>query len=111
MGIAAKQGFLVVGAGVLALLSVTGCSSLSVVRDLNDQRFTLDDQPVAHLSARVGGVYLLYVIPLVTGHSEKPQPLSLFPPRNRRRSSRSHGDPQEQGARRDSPYGSLFVVR
>ena len=78
MGIAAKQWFLVVGAGVLALLSLPGCSTLSVVRDLNDQRFTSDDQPVAHLSARVGGVYLLYGIPLVTGHAEKPNRLRFF---------------------------------
>ena len=67
-----------VGAGLLAILSITGCSSLTVVRDLNNQRFTEDARPVAHLNARVGGVYLLYFIPLVTGHADKPNRMRFF---------------------------------
>lgn len=45
---------ILVGLAVLTLLSAVGCSSLTVVTELNNQRFTLDEQPVAHLSARVG---------------------------------------------------------
>lgn len=67
-----------VGAGLLAIFSTTGCSSLTVVRDLNDQRFTEDAQPVAHVNARVGGVYLLYFLPLVTGHADKPNGIRFF---------------------------------
>jgi hypothetical protein len=55
----------------LAVSSTVGCSSLTVVRDLHDQRFTSEEQPVAHLSARVGGIYLFYYLPLVTGDSEQ----------------------------------------
>lgn len=69
---------LMVGAGLLTLLSATGCSTLTVVRDLSDQRFTIDTRPVAHLSARVGGLYLLYFIPLVTGDAEEPDALRFF---------------------------------
>lgn len=69
---------LLIAAAVLALCATTGCSSLTVVRDLNDQRFTPEDQPVAHLSARVGGVYLFYYIPLVTGDSREPDHMRFF---------------------------------
>ena len=70
--------FLMVVAGLLSLLSATGCSTLSVVQDLNDQQFTSDAQPVAHLSAKVGGVYLFYYIPLVTGDAREPDALRFF---------------------------------
>ena len=62
----------------LALASMVGCSSLNVVKDLHDQRFTSAEQPVAHLSARVGGIYLFYFLPLVTGDSEKADSIRLF---------------------------------
>jgi hypothetical protein len=67
-----------VGLAVLTLLSAGGCSSLTVVTELNNQRFTLDEQPVAHLSARVGGIYLFYYIPLVTGDSEQTDHIRFF---------------------------------
>jgi hypothetical protein len=73
-----KSIVLVAGAVLLIFLSAIGCSTLTVVRDLNDQRFTADAQPVAHLSARVGGVYLLYYIPLVTGDSSEPDAVRFF---------------------------------
>jgi hypothetical protein len=72
------RAFLLIGAGVLTLISATGCSTLTVVRDLNEQRFTSDEEPVAHLSARVGGVYLLYYLPLVTGDARKPDSIRFF---------------------------------
>ena len=62
----------------LALASMVGCSSLNVVKDLHDQRFTSAEQPVAHLSARVGGIYLFYFLPLVTGDSEKADSIRFF---------------------------------
>lgn len=70
--------FLMVGAAVLSLSSATGCSTVTVVRNLDDQRFTADDRPVAHVNARIGGVYLLYLIPLVTGHADKPDTVRFF---------------------------------
>ena len=62
----------------LALAFTVGCSSLNVVKDLHDQRFTSAEQPVAHLSARVGGIYLFYFLPLVTGDSEKADGIRFF---------------------------------
>jgi len=62
----------------LALAFTVGCSSLNVIKELHDQRFTSEEQPVAHLSARVGGIYLLYFIPLVTGDSEKADSIRFF---------------------------------
>ena len=62
----------------LALAFTVGCSSLNVIKELHDQRFTSEEQPVAHLSARVGGVYLFYFIPLVTGDSEKEDSIRFF---------------------------------
>jgi hypothetical protein len=69
---------LTVGAGLLTLFSATGCSSLTVVKELNNQRFTLDAQPVAHLSARVGGVYLFYYLPIVTGDTREADSIRFF---------------------------------
>lgn len=63
---------------VIALASTVGCSSLTVVRELHDQRFTLEERPVAHLSARVGGIYLFYYLPLVTGDSEQADSIRFF---------------------------------
>ena len=63
---------------VIALASTVGCWSLIVVRDLHDQRFTSEEQPVAHLSARVGGIYLFYYLPLVTGDSEQADSIRFF---------------------------------
>jgi hypothetical protein len=62
----------------LVCLSTVGCSSLTVVKELHDQRFTSEEQPVAHLSARVGGVYLFYYLPLVTGDSEQADRIRFF---------------------------------
>ena len=62
----------------LALAFTVGCSSLNVIKELHDQRFTSEEQPVAHLSARVGGIYLLYFIPLVTGDSEQVDSIRFF---------------------------------
>ena len=62
----------------VALLSMTGCSSLTVVKELHDQRFTSEERPVAHLSARVGGVYLFYWLPVVTGDSEEADSIRFF---------------------------------
>jgi hypothetical protein len=62
----------------LALAFTAGCSSLNVIKELHDQRFTSEEQPVAHLSARVGGIYLFYFIPLVTGDSEKADSIRFF---------------------------------
>ena len=62
----------------LALAFTVGCSSLNVIKELHDQRFTSEEQPVAHLSARVGGVYLFYFIPLVTGDSEQVDSIRFF---------------------------------
>jgi hypothetical protein len=61
-----------------ALLSTVGCSSLTVVKDLHDQRFTSAERPLAHLSARVGGIYLFYYLPLVTGDSEQADGIRFF---------------------------------
>ena len=72
------KGFLLIGAGVLTLLSASGCSTLTVVRDLNEQRFTSDEQPVAHLNARVGGVYLFYYLPVVTGDAGEAGSVRFF---------------------------------
>ena len=63
---------------VIALASTVGCSNLTVVWELHDQRFTLEEQPVAHLSARVGGIYLFYYLPLVTGDSEQADSIRFF---------------------------------
>jgi len=62
----------------LALAFTVGCSSLNVIKELHDQRFTSEEQPVAHLSARVGGIYLFYFIPLVTGDSEQVDSIRFF---------------------------------
>jgi hypothetical protein len=62
----------------LALVSTVGCSSLTVVKELHDQRFTSEEQPVAHLSARVGGIYLFYYLPIVTGDSEQADSVRFF---------------------------------
>jgi hypothetical protein len=62
----------------LALVSTVGCSSLTVVKELYGQRFTSEEQPVAHLSARVGGIYLFYYLPIVTGDSEQADSVRFF---------------------------------
>ena len=67
-----------VGVVAWAVVFSTACSSLTVVSDLHDQRFTPEGQPVAHLSARVGGVYLFYWLPLVTGNSEQADSIRFF---------------------------------
>ena len=67
-----------IGLAAFALVSAVGCSSLTVVKDLHDQRFTSKEQPVAHLSARVGGIYLFYYLPLVTGDSEQADSIRFF---------------------------------
>ena len=64
--------------GACALLSTLGCSTLTVVKDLHDQRFTPAERPLAHLSARVGGIYLFYYLPLVTGDSEQADSIRFF---------------------------------
>src|SRR4030095_10736880 len=67
-----------IGLMTYALVSTVGCSSLTVVRELNNQRFTSEEQPIAHLSARVGGIYLFYFIPLVTGNYEEADNIRFF---------------------------------
>ena len=67
-----------IGLMTYAIVSTVGCSSLTVVRELNNQRFTSEEQPIAHLSARVGGIYLFYFIPLVTGNSEEADNIRFF---------------------------------
>ena len=69
---------LLIGLATLVLACAAGCSSLIVVKDLHDQRFTSEEQPVAHLSARVGGIYLFYYLPLVTGNSEQADSIRFF---------------------------------
>jgi hypothetical protein len=64
--------------GACALLFTLGCSTLTVVKDLHDQRFTPAERPLAHLSARVGGIYLFYYLPLVTGDSEQADSIRFF---------------------------------
>ena len=67
-----------IGLMTYAIVYTVGCSSLTVVRELNNQRFTTEEQPIAHLSARVGGIYLFYFIPLVTGNSEEANNIRFF---------------------------------
>ena len=62
----------------LALAATVGCSSLNVVKDLDGQRFSSTERPLAHLSARVGGIYLFYFLPVVTGDSEKADSIRFF---------------------------------
>jgi hypothetical protein len=69
---------LFIGFPAMALFFTLGCSSLTVVKELHDQRFTSTEQPVAHLSARVGGIYLFYSLPLVTGDSEQADGIRFF---------------------------------
>src|SRR5262245_5991418 len=66
------------GIAVWILILTTGCSSLTVVRELHNQRFMRDEQPIAHISARVGGTYLFYYIPLITGNSEQADRIRFF---------------------------------
>lgn len=72
------KGIVFIGVAAFALVSAIGCSSLTIVRELHDQRFTSEEQPVAHLSARVGGIYLFYYLPLVTGDSEQADSIRFF---------------------------------
>jgi hypothetical protein len=72
------KGAVLIGVAALALLPAVGCSSLAIVRDLHEQRFTSEEHPVAHLSARVGGIYLFYYLPLVTGDSERADSIRFF---------------------------------
>jgi hypothetical protein len=74
----AMRGIVFIGVAAFALVSAIGCSSLTIVRELHDQRFTSEEQPVAHLSARVGGIYLFYYLPLVTGDSEQADSIRFF---------------------------------
>ena len=69
---------LFIGFPAMALSFTLGCSSLTVVKELHDQRFASTEQPVAHLSARVGGIYLFYYLPLVTGDSEQADGIRFF---------------------------------
>ena len=69
---------LLIGLAALVLTCTVGCSSLTIVKDLHDQSFTSEGQPVAHLSARVGGIYLFYYLPLVTGNSEQADSIRFF---------------------------------
>jgi len=64
----------------LALGMSVGCATLQVVpkEQLQEQRFSSDTIPLAHLYADNWGIYLFKFIPLITGDPEKPGRPSLF---------------------------------
>ena len=72
------KNILLTGFPAIAPAFTLGGSSLTVVKELQDQRFTSTERPVAHLSARVGGIYLFYYLPLVTGDSEQADSIRFF---------------------------------
>lgn len=64
----------------LALGMSVGCATLQVVpkEQLQEQRFSSNTIPLAHLYADTWGIYLFKFIPLITGNPEKPGRPLLF---------------------------------
>ena len=60
---------LVLAVGVV----MTGCASLDLGPTLNNQKLTsADEQPVAHVNGSNWGIYLLPIIPILTGDTDNP---------------------------------------
>ena len=63
----------------LAGLLLTGCASVNVSRDLNNQQLTATGEtPVAHMSGDIYGYYLFGIWPLVTGDPANTQKMAWF---------------------------------
>ena len=69
---------LLVPVGWIILAALTGCSTLTVVVDLPEQRFVSEGRPLAHIHAKVSGLYLFNLIPFVTGSAEEANAIRLF---------------------------------
>lgn len=69
---------LLVAGGWLVLIALTGCSILTIVGELHEQRFVPEGRPLAHINARVSGLYLFNVIPIVTGSAEEANAIRIF---------------------------------
>ncbi len=60
-------------------LLLTGCASVNVVQDLNDQQLTTTgEKPIAHLNGDIYGYYLFGLWPIITGDPENPNGWALF---------------------------------
>jgi hypothetical protein len=56
------------GAIVAGTAFLTGCASVDVAKTFNDQHLTIEHtNAVAHLNGDCWGIYLLSIVPLVTG--------------------------------------------
>lgn len=73
-----KKIALYLSVAAVALL-FAGCASVEVVKnpDLNRQKISTSETPVAHLNAQNWGFYL-FTIPLLTGSTEKPGSIAFF---------------------------------
>lgn len=73
-----KKISLLAPAGWLVLIALTGCSTLTIVGDLHEQRFVSEGQPLAHIHAKVSGLYLFNLVPFVTGSAEEANTIRIF---------------------------------
>ena len=65
--------FLLVALVLAVGVVMTGCASLEVGKTLNNQKLTsANEQPLAHVNGSSWGIYLLPIIPLLTGDTNNP---------------------------------------
>lgn len=63
----------------LMMLLLTGCASVHVVQDLNDQKLTsTGETPIAHLNGDNYGYYLFGLVPLIAGDPADTSRFALF---------------------------------
>ena len=64
--------------GWLVLNGLAGCSTLTIVGELHEQRFVSEGRPLAHIHAKVSGLYLFNLIPFMTGSAEQANAIRIF---------------------------------
>ena len=73
-----KRGIAFLGMSLVVLALVSGCAGVQTASKLNDQQLTSSDTPIAHLHADNWGIYLLPIVPLLTGSTANPGWPAIF---------------------------------
>jgi hypothetical protein len=74
-----QRRFFILLAGVALALGLTACSSLETSKNFNGMGFTASrTRPIAHINARVDGVFLFDVFPLFCGSVNNVDKVAAF---------------------------------